>query len=163
VQKNYKKRFISQRNQGYGCWRYDTVSGMLHGITPSYLTVEYFVKVLKATSNMSTTYSTIYDPVHGIAHFYNSKQNFEEVVVFNLKDELKKGRHSYDVRSLSPKKGEISEEPEEPKSPSEMKESEESGQVSKWIPFGPFSAFLYLIPTVLLVILIALVHKKAKK
>ncbi|MGC1122577.1 MAG: linear amide C-N hydrolase [Candidatus Methanofastidiosia archaeon] len=152
---------LLQRNQGYPCWRYNTASEMLAEIkNEDDLTVEYFLEILKATCNQATTYSTIYDPVHGIAYFYN-KQNFEDVAVFDLKDELEKGSHSYDAFRLFPKKN--SEDLEESESPGEVKESEEPEPVSKWTPFGSFSGFLYVIPAVALVILAAFVYRKVKK
>jgi hypothetical protein len=152
---------LLQRNQGYPCWRYNTASEMLSQIkSEDDLTVEYFLEIVRATCNQGTTYSTIYDPVHGIAYFYN-KQNFEDVAVFYLKEELEKGNHSYDAFKLFPKKG--SGEPEESESPGEVKESEEPEPVSEWTSLGSLSVFLYVIPVIALVILAAFVYRRMKK
>lgn len=112
----------------YPCWRYSAALTMLNKIeSEDDLTVEYFTSILKAVYTRHTTYSTIYDPVNGIIHLYN-KHTFDEVVVFNLEDELKKGYHSYYVPSLFTEKGrerpEHSEEPEESKKPVEAQGSE---------------------------------------
>ena len=99
---------LNQKLGQYPCWRYNAASGMLSKIeSEDDLTVEYFTSVLKASYTRYTTYSTIYDPVNGVAYLYNN-HNFDEVCVFNLEEELKKGYHTYYVPSLFPE-----EEPEE--------------------------------------------------
>ncbi|MBU7001753.1 MAG: hypothetical protein HXS51_13380 [Theionarchaea archaeon] len=152
---------LLQRNQGYPCWRYNTASEMLSYIkSEDHLTVEYFLEIVRATCNQGTTYSTIYDPVHRVAYFYN-KQNFEDVAVFDLKEELEKGNHSYDAFRLFPKKA--AEEPEEPESPGEATEPEEPQPVTEGTSPGSLSGFLFAIPAVALIILVALVYRKMKK
>ncbi|MBU7016009.1 MAG: hypothetical protein HXS44_00765 [Theionarchaea archaeon] len=115
---------------GYPCWRYSAASGMLSKIkSEDDLTVEYVTSVLKASYTRHTTYSTIYDPVNGIAYLYNN-HNFDEVCIFNLEEELKKGYHTYYVPSLFPEDEpedlESSEEPEKSQEEKETQESDES-------------------------------------
>lgn len=135
---------------GFPCWRYSTTSEMLAKIKSEHdLTVEYVVDILKNASREGTTYSTVYDPVHGVVYFYN-KHNFDDVVVFDLKDQLEKGYHTYYAPSLF-----LKEEP--------LKESEGTTPVPlKSTPFQPLSALVLAIPTAVLFILI-FVYKKMKK
>ncbi|MBU7015431.1 MAG: linear amide C-N hydrolase [Theionarchaea archaeon] len=152
---------LLQRNLGYPCWRYNTAEGMLAEVkSEDDLTVEYFLEILKATCNQGTTYTTIYDPVHGIAYFYN-KQNFDDVAVFDLKDELEKGNHSYDAATLFSMR--ISEESEESESPSEIKESEEPEPFSTVSSPGLLSSLLYVILALVLSMVGVFVYKKVKK
>jgi hypothetical protein len=117
---------LNQKLGQYPCWRYSAASGMLSKIeSEDDLTVEYFLSVLKASYTRYTTYSTIYDPVHGIAYLYN-QHNFDEVCVFNLEDELKKGYHTYYVPSLFPE-----EEPEELKPSEEPEKSQEAKEAQE--------------------------------
>jgi predicted choloylglycine hydrolase len=164
---------LLQKDRVRPCERYNTASEMLKAVkSEDFLIVKYFLEILRATSNPSTTYSTIYDPVHGIAYFYN-KQNFKDVAVFDLKEEMEKGNNSYDASRLFPKKNpEKLEEPEspseiteseEPESPSEITESEEPVPVTKRTSLGSVSIFLYAIPAIALVILAAFVYRRMKK
>jgi hypothetical protein len=147
----------------YPCWRYINASEMLAQIeSENDLTVEYFAKILKTTSSEYTTYSTIYDPLQGVIYFFN-KHNFDEVVVFNLKDQLEKGYHTDHALLLFPEKGELFKELEFG-TLEEMKESEEITPESFIsILFEPLSIFICMISTAVLVILIALVHRKTKE
>ena len=49
--------------------------------------------------NSLTIYSNIYDLKQGMVHVYNLR-NFEEVVVMNLAEELKKGPRRLELPSL---------------------------------------------------------------
>lgn len=106
---------ILQRQLGaYPCWRYSNASDMLAKIErEDDLIVEYIVDILDTAHQEGTTYSTIYDPVHGVVNFYN-KHNFDEVAVFNLKDHFEKGYHWYSASSLFSGNGGSFEKPEEP-------------------------------------------------
>ncbi len=61
--------------------------------------VIFFIAVLSAThqeGQYPIVYSNICDLKNGILYLYNF-HNFEEVVVFNLEEELKKRRKTYDI------------------------------------------------------------------
>lgn len=113
---------------GYPCWRYSAASRMLKEIeNEENLTVEYFAEILKNVFQRHTAYSTIYDPVNGLIYLYN-QHNFDEVHVFNLKDELEKGNCSYYIPMF------FSKEPEEQEAPDEPTESEEPSPESSEEP-----------------------------
>ncbi len=121
---------LNQKLGQYPCWRYSAASGMLSKIeSEDDLTVEYFLSVLKASYTRYTTYSTIYDPVNGVAYLYNN-HNFDEVCVFDLEEELRKGYHTYYVPSLFPEDEleelEPSEELEKSRETREAQESDKS-------------------------------------
>lgn len=91
---------------GHPCRRYDIAKGMLQA-NPT-VTVDLFKRVLAAThlehevgASNPTVYSNIYDLQKGEIHIYHY-HNFTNVVVLNLAQELKKGRHQYDLPSLFP-------------------------------------------------------------
>lgn len=130
----------------YPCERYDNAVWMLKDIeSEDDLTVEYFASILKKTHSGGTTYSTIYDPVHGEVYLYNH-HNFNWVAVFDLEDELEKGYHSYDVLPLLRERGETF--PKEP-------ESEE-------LPALPFNLFCAVLTIVLILVAITLLWKRQK-
>jgi hypothetical protein len=85
---------------GYPCWRYETAASMLENnneISP-YL----FGSILSAThqeGRYPTQDSSIYDLKKGIISLFYY-HNFEEFIAINLKEELKKGSHSYYLRDL---------------------------------------------------------------
>ena len=87
----------------YGCSRYKKVEKMLLEIDVP--TVAKFKDILKATHRSSynvlttTQYSNIYDLTHGLVYLYYL-HDFDNEIVFNLSQELKKGRHYYDLPSL---------------------------------------------------------------
>jgi len=122
---------------GYPCWRHKTVVEKLEKIeSEEDITVGRFATILKAVQQ-GTAYSTIYDLPKGIVCLFN-QQNFSEVVVFKLKEELEKGYHSYFIPSLftrevkfaeKPKSGgsTLSEELSEGREQAEVKGSEMTG------------------------------------
>ena len=71
------------------------------------VSVEYFREILKTTHQntlgVRTLYSNIYDLKNGIIHLYYL-HNYDNAVIINLNEELKKGRHYYEIPSLFGKK-----------------------------------------------------------
>lgn len=128
----------------YPCQRYDNAVWMLKEIeSEDDLTVEYFTSILQETHSGGTTYSTIYDPVHGEVYLYNHRR-FNWVVVFDLEDELEEGYHTYDVLSLLRKRG-------EPLSKN-VEESEE--------PASLFNLFCAIFISVLILVVVTLLWKR---
>ena len=87
----------------YSCSRYKTVEKMLsENNTP---TAVLFKDILKATSRSTynviatTQYSNIYDLTKGLVHLYDF-HDFDNEIVFDLSQELKKGRHYFDLPAL---------------------------------------------------------------
>jgi len=86
----------------YTCGRYNIAEKIFKN--NEQVTINLFRKILAAThqeGKYPTQYSNIYDLKKGIIYFYHF-HNYEKVVVLNLNEELKKGRHSYDLGSLFP-------------------------------------------------------------
>ena len=88
-----------------GCLRYQIAENRLKENRA--VSVEHFRDTLKATHQNTlstrTLYSNIYDLKNGIIHLYHF-HNFDNEVIINLKEELKKGRHYYEIPSLFGKK-----------------------------------------------------------
>ena len=88
-----------------GCLRYQIAESLLKENRS--VSVEYFRDILKAahqnTLFVQTLYSNIYDLKNGIIHLYYL-HNYDHKVTINLNEELKKGRHYYDLPSLFGKK-----------------------------------------------------------
>ena len=88
-----------------GCLRYQIAENMLR--KNRNVSVEYFRDILKATHQntlfVRTLYSNIYDLKNGIIHLYYL-HNYDHKVTINLNEELKKGRHYYDLPYLFGKK-----------------------------------------------------------
>jgi hypothetical protein len=84
-----------------GCDRYKTALTMLKD--QQNISVDGFRKVLAATCVegllAETLYSYIYDFKQGLLYVYYL-HNFKKAAVINLKDELKKEKHAYDLSSL---------------------------------------------------------------
>lgn len=68
------------------------------------VSVDSFRELLKNTSIDITAYSNIYDLNQGVVYVYN-QHDFENVVQFNLKEELDKGSHSFYLKDLFIKPG----------------------------------------------------------
>jgi hypothetical protein len=82
--------------------RYRTAMGMFDKADT--LSVDLFRDILNAThqeGDVNTLYSTIYDLKQGLIYLYYF-HDFDHVVVLNLKDELAKGIHYYDIPALFP-------------------------------------------------------------
>jgi len=84
--------------------RDDIAKQMLEG-SPE-ISVDLFRRILAATHldhevgfSRPTVYSNIYDLKKGLVYVYHF-HNFENVAVIDLAEELKKGKHSYDIPSL---------------------------------------------------------------
>ena len=88
-----------------GCLRYQIAEKMLKNRRT--VSVEHFRDILEATHQNTlgtrTLYSNIYDLKNGLIHVYYL-HNFDNEVVINLKEELKKGSHYYEIPSLLGKK-----------------------------------------------------------
>jgi hypothetical protein len=87
----------------WSCSRYKKAKKMLLDFgTP---TVSNFREILQATHRSSyniigtTQYSNIYDLTNGLVYVYFF-HDFDNEIIFNLSEELKKGRHYYDLPSL---------------------------------------------------------------
>gem|GEM_PF-1067783 len=88
------------KNGRYPCWRYRTADKIL--AKADKLNLKLIRKVLEKTSqkgNAFTIYSNIYDLKKGIIYIYK-RQNFDDVVVLDLVEELKKGQRQIDLPSL---------------------------------------------------------------
>ncbi len=84
----------------YPCTRYRIADKILKNAED--VSLDLVRAVLSAThqeGQYPTIYSNICDLRNGILYLYNF-HNFEEVVQFNLEEELKKGRKIYDIPSL---------------------------------------------------------------
>jgi tetratricopeptide (TPR) repeat protein len=88
----------------YPCYRYEIANQMLEQMQE--LTVDYFRKILAATHQEGTNptiYSNICDLKDKEIYIYNF-HNYEDLAKLNLKEEFKKGKHSYAILSLFPRK-----------------------------------------------------------
>jgi tetratricopeptide (TPR) repeat protein len=88
------------KNERYPCTRYRVADKMLKNAED--VSLDLVRAVLSAThqeGQYPTVYSNICDLRNGILYLYNF-HNFEEVVVFDLEEELKKGRKTYDIPPL---------------------------------------------------------------
>jgi len=96
--------YLSQLKEGddIPCNRYKIATNLL---SKNELTVDAFRNILAAVHQEGvhggTLYSNIYDVNHGLIYLYHF-HNYENVVVINLEDELKKGEHTIDIPSLFP-------------------------------------------------------------
>ncbi len=88
------------KDENYPCTRYKIADKMLKNAED--VSLDLVRAVLSAThqeGQYPTVYSNICDLKNRILYLYNF-HNFEEVVRFDLKEELKKGRKSYDIPSF---------------------------------------------------------------
>ena len=97
----------------YPCWRYDKATEMLKD---SDVSIESFGHILAAVhqeGNFPTRYSNVYDLKKRVVHVAID-HNFNEVVEFDLIEELKQGFHIYDLPSLYTN---VESQPNESKTP----------------------------------------------
>ncbi len=98
---------ISEIKDGnYPCWRYRAADKIISGAEE--LSVELIRDVLDETHQEGrslSVYSNIYDLKKGIIYVYNLR-NFNEVVVMNLSEEVKKGQRRLGLPSLFKGSGE---------------------------------------------------------
>jgi hypothetical protein len=88
------------KDDNYLCWRYRAADGIMSDAKE--LSVDLIRSVLERTHQEGrslTVYSNIYDLIKGMIYVYNLR-NFEEVVVINLAEELKKGLRRLDLPTL---------------------------------------------------------------
>jgi tetratricopeptide (TPR) repeat protein len=88
------------KGERYPCTRYRIADKMLKNADD--VSLDLVRAALSAThqeNQYPTVYSNICDLKNGMLYLYNF-HNFEEVVQFNLQEELKKGRKTYDIPSL---------------------------------------------------------------
>jgi hypothetical protein len=94
------KRQACQWYKG-GCLRYQIAENMLKDGRA--VSVEHFREILEATHQntlgVRSLYSNIYDLKNGLVYLYYL-HNFDNEVIINLKEELKKGSHYYEIPSL---------------------------------------------------------------
>ena len=92
------------KNGNHACERYKIAAEMLENNNA--VSVDYFRRILAAVHQegdlVNTLYSNIYDLSRKQIYLYYF-HNFENEIVIDLEDELKKGKHSYDLPSLFPK------------------------------------------------------------
>jgi hypothetical protein len=87
----------------WSCSRYKKAKRMLLDLDAP--TVAHFRTILKATHRSSyniigtTQYSNIYNLTNGLIYVY-FLHDFDNEIIFNLSEELKKGHHYYDLPSL---------------------------------------------------------------
>lgn len=91
--------------ENYTCDRYKIASQLFQ--ESDHLNVDLFRRILDAVhyeseSRAETLYSNIYDLENGLIYLYHF-HNFHNKVVIDLKEELKKEAHFYDLPSLFPK------------------------------------------------------------
>ncbi|NEW85604.1 MAG: hypothetical protein GZ094_25020 [Mariniphaga sp.] len=89
--------------RGYDCPRYQIANSLLD--TCKEPSVDAFRKILSATHSEGedvTLYSYIADLTNGLVYVYHF-HNFENVVVLDIKKELAKGKHIYNLPDLFPK------------------------------------------------------------
>ena len=84
-----------------GCLRYQIAENMLKESRS--VSVEHFRDILEATHQnnlgVKTLYSNIYDLKNGLIYLYYL-HNYDNEVIINLKEELKKGSHYYEIPSI---------------------------------------------------------------
>jgi len=85
------------KGSNYPCSRYRTADKILS--KANNLNLELIRKTLDETSWSQTIYSNICDLKKGIIYIYN-RRNFDEVVVMDLAEELKKGQRRIDLPSM---------------------------------------------------------------
>ncbi len=96
--------YLSQLKEGEDipCDRYKIATKLL---SQNEVTVDVFRKILSAVHQEGdwggTLYSNIYDVNRGLVYLYHF-HNYENVVVINLEEEFKKGKHTVDLPSLFP-------------------------------------------------------------
>lgn len=96
--------YLSQLKEGEDipCDRYKIATKLL---SKNEVTVDAFRNILAAIHQEGdrggTLYSNIYDVNRGLVYLYHF-HNYENVVVINLEEELKKGKHTVDLPSLFP-------------------------------------------------------------
>ena len=86
----------------FPCLRYEIASNLLN---KSDVSIKSFRNILSAVHHegrVRTVYSNIYDLNQGLIYVYNH-HDFENVVVIDMEDELKKGEHVIDFVSIFPK------------------------------------------------------------
>jgi len=85
---------------GYPCWRYDKAYEMLEEMTN--LFVDHFIEILNEThmeGGYPTQWSIVYDLAEYNIHLYHF-HDYNNVITFNLHDELEKGENIYSIPSL---------------------------------------------------------------
>jgi hypothetical protein len=91
-----------QENDRAMCPRFDSAMGMLEASEE--VSLALCRRVLAATAqegDAPTQYSNVFDLKHGLVYLYHF-HNFEEVVVFDLEQELAKGAHVLEIADLFP-------------------------------------------------------------
>jgi hypothetical protein len=100
------------RKGGYPCWRYDTAVSMLENMTG--LSVDYFKSICNATHVRTSVFSNVYDlKLEKLyVHYY---YDYENIVEFDLNEELAKGKNSIYLGSLFEPEG--NQGPSKPEAP----------------------------------------------
>jgi hypothetical protein len=96
------RQSIYPNNKGYDCQRFRIAESMLK--TMPDVGVDEMRRILAATHSEGedvTLYSYIVDLKKGLVYLYHF-HNFENVIVFNIQEELAKGKHIYNLPELFP-------------------------------------------------------------
>lgn len=91
------------KDQNYPCNRYITANSMLDSAKS--VNVKFMSKILSATHNEgegSTLYSNVYDLKRKIIYIYHF-HDFDNVIEIDLDEELKNGKHAYQLADIFPK------------------------------------------------------------
>jgi hypothetical protein len=81
------------------CWRYLKAEEMLKASQT--ISCDFIRDILDAVHVRDTQYSIVYDLKKKIFHLYHY-HNYKQVRIFDLKEELKKGKKAYDISGLFP-------------------------------------------------------------
>lgn len=161
---------------GYPCWRHKMVVEKLEKIeSEEDITVGRFATILKAVQQ-GTAYSTVYDLSKGIVCLFN-QQNFSEIVVFKLEEELEKGYHSYFIPSLFTREVKFAEKPKSGTLSGTLSEEREQGEVegsemtglldaqppSNPIIVSPFPLLGAISIIILILVGVTLIYKRSSK
>jgi hypothetical protein len=158
---------------GYPCRRHKTVVEKLEKIEREEdITVGRFATILKGVQQ-GTAYSTVYDLSKGIVCLFH-QQNFSDIVVFKLEEELEKGYHSYFIPSLFPREVQVVENPKsgelyEEHKPGDVEGSEMTGlcnaqtPASNLIVGSPFPLLGAISVSVLILTGVTRVYKRNSK
>ncbi|MFX0072895.1 MAG: carcinine hydrolase/isopenicillin-N N-acyltransferase family protein [Candidatus Hermodarchaeota archaeon] len=94
------------------CWRYDLAKKELENMDDDDVSKENCLSILKATKQGKwTRYSNINDLRKKKLYFYTSLTDYKGIAIVDLKKELAKGFHSYDILTLITRRGEVSPSP----------------------------------------------------
>lgn len=86
----------------FPCWKYDKTFDLLNKSEVSINSFRNILSAVHVEGETRTVYSNIYDLNKGLIYVYN-QHDFENVVVINMEDELKKGECIIEFASIFPR------------------------------------------------------------